>query len=166
MTMFAGLVGGWLGTPMFEDRADRLSQGIIIAVAVTCYVVGIYFIPRNLDPGPLARGDARWRYRSRALRERIGRARNSLALIDRKPAWWATRIELAIAIVAAAVPPALVPVVLDQQSMFGRSASIDPLAMLGLAEASILVGLAWMVRIYRAPLRNDAKAYWRYRDGA
>ena len=42
----------------------------------------------------------------------------------------------------------------------------EPLIVPVLALLVYFVGLAWMIRIYRAPLSMDAKAYWRYRDGA
>ena len=37
------------------------------------------------------------------------------------------------------------------------------LAVLGIGLAGILIGAAWMWRIYRAPTRDD-EARWRYRD--
>ncbi len=56
--------------------------------------------------------------------------------------------------------------VLAQPPMTGGGA--HPIAAGGLVSlagyAGMLLGLAWMVRIYRAGLRNDAKATWRYRD--
>jgi hypothetical protein len=33
------------------------------------------------------------------------------------------------------------------------------------AYGGMWIGFAWMVRIYRAGLRNDAQATWRHRDG-
>ena len=49
---------------------------------------------------------------------------------------------------------------------FGDDSPMTALAILAVAEAAILVGIAWMVRIYRAPLQVDATATWRYRDGS
>ena len=161
MTIFAMLVAGWL-MPMFDDRGRTgLSQGLVVAVAVACCVAGLYFMRGAADPGPLARGEAQWRYRSRPLRERIARTRMRLS---RTPGWWATRLEFAIAIGAALLPPLLVPAAMAPT--FGDVSPRMGLAWLVIGEAASLVGLAWMIRIYRAPLRMDSKAYWRYRDGA
>ena len=160
MTVFAMLVAGWL-TPMFEDRGRGwVSQGLVLSVAVACCVAGLYFMRGAADPGPLARGEARWRYRSRPVRERIGRARMRLS---RTPGWWATRLEFAIAIAALAVPALVFMSVLSQ---FHHEPIGYVSAMTVAGSTGVVIGLAWMIRIYRAPLRMDAKAYWRYRDGA
>jgi hypothetical protein len=159
MSVFAGLVGGWL-MPMVEERADTsLNGAVVIAILVVGYSLGVLMIRRSLDPGPLARGEARWRYRSRPHHERIGRARTWLAPSHRTPGWWATRVEFAIAITAAFVPLLLGPAMTAPN--FDDTPPSTVLPLLGVAEASILVGLVWMVRIYRAPLRNDYKAFWR-----
>jgi hypothetical protein len=134
----------------------------IIGIAVLGAVVGIYVTRRLSEPGPLVRGEARWRYRSRPVGQRIAATRSALASRLPPMGWWTTRIELGIAIAAAFVPPLMVPVV--TAPTFRDESPLMALAALGLAEAGILVGLAWMIRIYRAPLNLDAGATWRYRD--
>ena len=85
---------------------------------------------------------------------------------DRTPGWLLARLELAIAVVAVLIipiwfvtqPDALVPV-----SVSARSepwVNVLPLA----AEIAMLLGLAWMIRIWRGPTREVPPA-WRYRDG-
>ena len=162
MTDFAGIVAGWL-LPMFDRPGPMLADWVPIAVA-TAYCLALAFvIHRRLDTGPLVRGTARWRYRSRALRERVARARTTLVLVDRTSGWWATRIEFAVAI-AAIVSAVAVVLTAAAEPTFGGDPPM-PLFPLG-GIAVMLVGLAWMVRIYRAPLRLDSTAYWRYHDGS
>ena len=141
-----------------------LSAWLVIAVAIAGFAVGIYLIRRSADPGPLARGESRWRYRSRPLQERIAAPRIRLSPFYRTPGWLLTRLEFAIAIGAALLPPLLLPAVMART--FGDVSPRMGLAWLVIAEAASLIGLAWMVRIYRAPLRMDSKAHWRYHDGA
>ena len=89
--------------------------------------------------------------------------------LSRTPGWWATRLEFAIAISLAIMAAVVALVVMPEGSMFGRDNPPRQLVWLGqltVGSAGILIGLAWMVRIYRAPLRMDSKAYWRYHDGA
>ena len=147
---------------VLDDPA--LTTALVIAVVVAGFAAGNYLIRRAVDPGPLARGESRWRYRSHPLRERIAAPRLPLTPFHRTPGWWATRFEFAFAIAAAALPPLLVPGLMAPT--FGDDSRMTALAILAVAEAAILVGIAWMVRIYRAPLRVDATATWRYRDGS
>ena len=163
MTVFAMLVAGWL-TPMFDHRGATMYTNVLFTTLLVGALAFLYVVRRIADVGPLVKGEARWRYRSRALRERLGRARMWLAPFVRTPGWWATRLEFAIAIVAVFVPLLLIPVLTVPN--LGDASPSTSLAIVGVAEAAILVGLAWMIRIYRAPLRMDSKAYWRYRDGA
>jgi hypothetical protein len=159
MTIFAGLGGGWSG-PMLEDRASPIPLGVFVLFVLVVGGLGFrYVVHRITDPGPLARGEARWRYRNRAVRERIVRAMTWLVPVDRSAGWWATRIEFAVAIGSIATT-ALLDAALPG---FGGRTTL-PAVSLG-ALAVMLVGLAWMIRIYRAPLRLDSKAYWRYHDG-
>ena len=83
--------------------------------------------------------------------------------LSRTPGWWATRLEFAIAIAALAVPALVFMSVLSQ---FHHEPIGYVSAMTVAGSTGVVIGLAWMIRIYRAPLRMDAKAYWRYRDGA
>ena len=86
---------------------------------------------------------------------------------DRTRGWLMARVELAIAVIAVLVIPiwfvtqplALVP----RPSRSGHS---EPLLNLlpSAAEIVMLVGLAWMIRIWRGPTR-EAPPVWRYRDG-
>jgi hypothetical protein len=165
MSRVTGLVGGWF-TPMFDDQVDtRLVNAIALAILVAGYAIGMLLLRRILDPGPLARGEARWRYRNRALRERIARAWVWLGVPDRSPGWWATRIEFSVAIAALALVALLLPSY-ARPTFGGDGLSARGMLVMAAGVAGMIVGLAWMVRIYRAPLRMDSKAYWRYRDGA
>jgi hypothetical protein len=168
MTIFAGLVGGWL-TRMFDERAgQQAGEAIILAAVVAGYAAALLMLRRIIDPGPLARGEARWRYRSRALRERIARARTWFVLLDRKPGWWTTRLEFAVGIAALVATSIFALAVALREPSFGAGPerylpwTLVPLVGVG----GSAVGLAWMIRIYRAPLRLDSSAYWRYRDGS
>ena len=163
MTMFAMLLAGWL-TPMFDNRGAGMYWTVLFTALIGGTLALLYVVRRITDVEPLAKGDARWRYRSRALRERIGQARTWLVPFYRTPGWLLTRLEFAIAIGAVLLPPLLVPGVMAPT--FGDVSPLMGLAWLVIGEAASLVGIAWMVRIYRAPLRMDSKAYWRYHDGA
>ncbi len=85
---------------------------------------------------------------------------------SRTPGWWATRLEFAIAIAPRSLLPRAAGSCREASTFGARTARGSRLAWLVIGDAGILVGLAWMIRIYRAPLRMDSKAYWRYRDGA
>lgn len=78
----------------------------------------------------------------------------------RTPAYWPTRILLGVGIVATAATVGLTLVVAAaRRSMFG-----PPSADLVLFAAPVLavIGLAWMLRIFRGP--RDEPPPWRYRD--
>ena len=134
--------------------------------AIVLALIGLAWIRRIMDPGPLSRGDARWRYRDRALLERIDEALTPPAPpsggAGRTRGWWLTRIEFGIAIALIVVVPL---VLVLQPHIDGRWAGAGPWVLVPLGGyAAMLFGLAWMIRIYRAGLRNDAEATWRYRD--
>jgi hypothetical protein len=85
----------------------------------------------------------------------------------RKPGWWLTRIEFVAAITSFTV---VAVTLVATPTTFGTYDGPRPplwwLLSPGVAIAGMLVGLLWMIRLYRAPLKLDSKAYWRYRDGA
>ena len=149
--------------------SPTLSAALIIVVAIAGFAAGNYLIRRAADPGPLARGEARWRYRTRPMTERLAGTLSSLVPRPRTTGWWATRIEFALAIAAATMAVVAWMFFTPTEPIFGRaepSREVVWLAQLAIGAVGILIGLAWMVRIYRAPLRIDSKAYWRYHDGA
>jgi hypothetical protein len=75
---------------------------------------------------------------------------------EKLPGYWPTRILLAIGIAVIAVEIAVI--LGAPRAMGGETMSSGQAAMgLGLG----LVGLAWMVRIFRGP--RDQAAPWRYR---
>ncbi|HEY3336568.1 MAG TPA: hypothetical protein VGK16_15150 [Candidatus Limnocylindrales bacterium] len=165
MTDFARIVGDWM-QPMFSPREPRLAEWLPIAVA-TAYCLAIAFLVHRTLDGSLARSEARWRHRSPAIRARLGHARSWLVIVRRTPGWWATRIEFAAAIAAFAALAVVLGAATEPS--VGETGALSPLPGLllpAISVAGMLVGLASMVRIYRAPLRLDSRAYWRYRDGA
>ena len=87
---------------------------------------------------------------------------------DKAPAYWPTRILLAVAIVATMITVAIAlwPG-LQPEPMFGR----DHVSVLGLPSSVVgmlfpvglaLLGLAWEIRIFRGS--RDAAPPWRYRE--
>jgi len=90
--------------------------------------------------------------------------------MERTPAYWPTRIMLAVGIVATAAVLALawmapgLPGLGDP--MFGVPATVLglPVRVVGdaAAVAASLVGLVWMVRVFRGPRERPTR--WRYRD--
>ncbi len=81
------------------------------------------------------------------------------------PAWWPTRILLAIGIGAVLVPVfLLVATPTGSSPMFGPPpgfrAAVSFVTVAGYL--GMLVGLAWMIRIFRGP--RDEPPPWRYRD--
>jgi hypothetical protein len=84
----------------------------------------------------------------------------------RAPAFWPTRILLAVGFVATVVAVALALVLLTQVPVFdsrpdvlGLPANIV-IAVVGLVP--VFVGLVWMLRIFRGP--HDEPPAWRHRD--
>lgn len=85
----------------------------------------------------------------------------------RTPAYWTTRILLAVGFIATVTAVALTFVILMGQgpmfdprpAVLGLPANIV-VALVGLVP--VLVGFAWMLRIFRGP--RDAPTPWRYRD--
>lgn len=84
----------------------------------------------------------------------------------RTPAYWPTRILLAVGFIATAIALALPLALPTMGSMFGPRPAVlglpvdTLLAIVGPVTA--LLGFGWMVRIFRGP-RDEAPA-WRYRD--
>ncbi len=85
---------------------------------------------------------------------------------DRTRGWLMARVELAIAVIAVLVSrsggsgsrsPLPRP---SQTPTTSRCSTVYPIA----AEIVMLLGLAWMIRIWRGPTR-EAPPAWRYRDG-
>jgi hypothetical protein len=76
----------------------------------------------------------------------------------RTPAYWPTRIMLAVGI--AAVLLAGVLLLLEPSSMSGRRMVESPFVLA--AFLTMVVGLVWMLRIFRGP--RDEPPDWRYRD--
>jgi hypothetical protein len=87
---------------------------------------------------------------------------------QRTPAYWPTRIRLAIGIVSTLVVLATALFVLVNQPGFGPQPRIFGLNANVLAVAAgvglALFGLAWMLRIFFRGRRGDRPAAWRYRD--
>ncbi len=88
---------------------------------------------------------------------------------NRSPAWWPTRILLAIGI-GAVLLIGLYLVALGGPVVQGGNWSIElgpphSWGPVGAIAAFLvpLVGLVWMIRIYRSPLEGDPPP-WRYRD--
>lgn len=81
---------------------------------------------------------------------------------DRSRGWLAARVELAIAVIVVVAIPILY---LGRPPMDGDPWPDRRLVdgLLVAAEVMAIVGLAWMVRIWRGPLRDRVPA-WRYRD--
>jgi hypothetical protein len=163
MMDFLEQVAGWFGRLLDGVNPDSGATGVgVLALGLLLAVVGIAWVRRISNPGPLARGDAKWRYRDRGRRERITMALETPIAPDRTAGWWLTRIEFGIAIGLPVVVAWLL--ISEPRHMVGGSWPVTlPTTLAGFA--GIAVGLAWMIRIYRAGLRNDAEATWRHRDG-
>ena len=135
---------------------------LVLAVSLVLAIAGLVLIRRIGDPGPLARGEARWRYRDRARIEGPNRIAASFQLPRRTRGWWVTRMQFGIAVVALVLGHWSLMVQLEPT--FG-GVRIGLWAMLPIAAyAGMWAGFVWMIRIYRAGLRNDSEATWRYRD--
>ena len=82
---------------------------------------------------------------------------------DRMPGWLLARLEVALAvIVVVAIPILYVGRPLMMGDPWPDRASLD-LLLVVVAELVAMIGLVWMVRIWRGPLRDRVPA-WRYRD--
>jgi hypothetical protein len=86
---------------------------------------------------------------------------------QRTPAYWPTRSLLVVGSIATVITVAMALVVmLAEPPMFGPEPTFLGLpnrvviSLTGVAAA--IVGLAWMVRIFRGP--RDEPAAWRYRN--
>jgi hypothetical protein len=142
-----------------------------LLVAGGFLLVGFLWIRHIIEPGPLLRGESRWRYRHRA---RLQRFRQWLAEGDqtlrpqRTRGWYLTRLEFALAALVAIIAVACLPAVLDLFApRFGGGESVPPqvTALIPLSGyAGITFGIWWMRRLYTAGLRSDSDARWRYRD--
>lgn len=82
------------------------------------------------------------------------------------PAYWPTRIMLAVGVVATAAIALLAWVMVSNATdCFGCESSEVlgvPSYLVGAGVGLALVGLAWMVRIFRGP--RDEPPAWRHRD--
>ena len=82
------------------------------------------------------------------------------------PAYWPARIMLAIGICVTAIVLLITPLLIDPHHMSGDRATmfgvptnvVQAVIAVGLA----VVGLVWMLRIFRGP--RDEPPDWRYRD--
>ena len=86
--------------------------------------------------------------------------------MHRTPAYWPTRILLAVGFIATVIALAATPYLMTQGPIFrprpdvlGLPADVA-LRLAGLVP--VLVGFAWMVRIFRGS--RDEPPLWRYRD--
>ena len=87
--------------------------------------------------------------------------------LDKAPGYWPTRILLAVAIIATAIVVAspLWSAFLAQGTMGGGPIAWDlpgRFVPFVLAAAIAVIGLIWMLRIFRGP--RDEPPPWRYRD--
>jgi hypothetical protein len=88
--------------------------------------------------------------------------------MHRTPAYWPTRIMLAVGIVATSLTVAFAFWFgfLSEGLMFGPETNLlgVPIRAIAAVAAAVLsvVGLVWMVRILRGP--GDKPSRWRYRD--
>jgi hypothetical protein len=86
---------------------------------------------------------------------------------NRTPAYWPTRILLAVGCIATGIALALTLAILQgPEPMFDSRVAVLGLptsivvALVGFVP--VLVGFAWMLRIFRGP--RDEPPAWRYRD--
>ena len=153
--------------PMFDPRPSLFglpSSVVLMVVTVGLMVIGFLWLHRTFEPGPLVRGESRWRYRDRARMERIRRAIRSLIAWpgSRTSGWWATRIEFGLAGFMLALATVALPGALSVEGFHGPS-TLEILATSGVGYAGILIGIWWTRRIYLAPLEAGPEAGWRYR---
>jgi hypothetical protein len=159
--------------PMFDSRASIFglpSSVVVMLGALGLMVIGFLWLRHTFEPGPLVRGESRWRYRDRPRLQRIRQwlAEGDHSVRARTRGWWFTRLEFALAAVMALIATALLPAVIDSFApTFGGSSAIPtPVAMLIPLSgyAGIAFGIWWMHREYTAGLRADSDTRWRYRD--
>ena len=80
---------------------------------------------------------------------------------DRTRGWLLARLVLAIAVLAVIAIPLLARPSPSPACRVGSHTAIGSAPII--AEAIAIVGLVWMVRIWRGPAR-DARRQWRYRE--
>lgn len=166
MTEILGLAGGGLGLPL-DDLTAGAGRLVVPAVAMIVAFVGLALIRDLADPGTRKRGEAGWCYRDRTRRERIAATLASSEVPDygQTRGWWITRIEFGIATTAVLVGLLWVLMPWPEPFMGEPGPILVPWRLVAPAAlAGMLFGLGWMVRIYRAGLRNDSEPTWRYRD--
>ena len=64
----------WRGGKAFSlvyNTDDPELARLVLGGAIVLALIGLAWIRRIMDPGPLSRGDARWRYRDRDILERM-----------------------------------------------------------------------------------------------
>ena len=138
---------------------------VMLLVGIGLIAAGFLWMRHTLEPGPLVRGEGRWRYRDRRRVERFRAAIHSLIVWPRSrtSGWWATRLEFGLAGVMLAIATVGLQYALSLGGLRGPS-MLEILATSGTGYAGILFGIWWMRRIYLAPLETDPEVGWRYRD--
>ena len=159
--------------PMFDSRPSIFglpSSVVVMLGALGLMVIGFLWLRHTFEPGPLVRGESRWRYRDRP---RLQRIRDWLAEGDqtlrptRTWGWYVTRLEFGLAAVVAVIAAGGLPTFLGVLApRFGGDAVALPLALIVpvVGYAGIAFGIWWMHREYTAGLRADSDTRWRYRD--
>jgi hypothetical protein len=152
---------------MFDSRPTLFGlppELVLFAFGATMVVLGFLWLRHTLGPDPLARGEARWRYRDR---DRLLRLREWLAQGDasvrraRTRGWWLTRIEFGLAGGALAIAT----LGLTSAPGFRHGLSVPAVAVSAVGYGGIVFGIWWMRRLYRSPLRDaEPRHAWRYRD--
>src|SRR5918993_2777264 len=130
--------------PMFDPRPSifGLPHGVVVMLAATgMMVIGFLWLHRTFDPGPLVRGESRWRYRERGRLDRMRRVLHSLFAWpgSRTSGWWATRLEFGVAGVILALATVGLQSAISHAGFHGPS-TVEILATSGTGYAGILVG--------------------------
>jgi hypothetical protein len=155
----AGRVAILEGLPrLVEALGVGATEAAIAALAVGLMVAGMVWIRRITSGEPDLNA---WRWRDRPPIARRERAEVATMRPEVRRAQETGRLMLAVAIALA--PLALIVFVAspgDIEPMFGQPWYVAALPWL--AAAGYLVGLGWMIRIYRAR-PEDGERTWRYR---
>lgn len=134
---------------------------VIIGIAGALWLGGLRWLHRvvTLDEGE----PTPWRYRDRHTALRPGEPtwwQRAIATIDGMSPRFTMRVLLlaAVGLIGVALVGMLSPGVVGPTSAPTSNSWVRPAGIVGM-----LVGMAWMLRIYRRPLEADPPA-WRYRD--